>query len=126
MQPRPLAASTEKASRVPTNGAAITPVPETAGAPERNKKTVLRRDEDLPRIVAKTQAFECGKGQFRLHVLAGDRELVFKMERLDDIVVQGVKSLEWNCGPLKPQTVTVVYQPSGNAKFAGTVSELIF
>jgi Tfp pilus assembly protein PilF len=104
-----------------------TPPTQTATAPAASgTRTLLGRDEDLPRVVAKTKAFECRNGQFRLHVQAGERELIFKMDRLDHIVVRGIENLEWGCGPLKPQIVTVVYKDGDDPKFAGTVAELIF
>lgn len=88
--------------------------------------TVLKRSQGLPRISGKTKEFECSQGGFRLHLQVGARELVFGMGNLQDIVVRNVKDLQWRCGPLLSQEVTVVYEPADTAKLDGTVSELIF
>ena len=99
---------------------------EQGPAPMRPVPNSLKRDQGLPRVHGKLKLFECGQGAFRLRLQVGDREMVFAMNNLQDIVVRNVKDLKWSCGPLKPQDVTVVYQPSENSKLAGTVAELVF
>lgn len=99
---------------------------ENATSLEQRVPTRLQRDEGLPRVRAKTKAFECGHGTFRLRIQAGEREMVFAMNDLQNIVVRNVKELKWSCGPLPPQDVTVVYQHSTGSRLDGTVTELIF
>jgi tetratricopeptide (TPR) repeat protein len=90
--------------------------------------TTLRRSEGLPRVQGKTKAFECRQGAYRLHVQVGNREMIFAMPDLQDIVVRNTVSgtVDWSCGPLKPLEITVVYKPTANGTAAGSVSELIF
>ncbi|HSU61299.1 MAG TPA: hypothetical protein VLI55_18465 [Bryobacteraceae bacterium] len=99
---------------------------ETATSLEQRVPTTLQRDEGLPRVQGKTKAFECGHGTFRLRIQAGNREMVFAMKDLQSIMVRNVKELNWSCGLLPPQDLTVVYQPSADPKLDGTVAELIF
>jgi hypothetical protein len=90
--------------------------------------TTLRRSEGLPRVQGKTKAFECRQGGYRLHVQVGNREMIFAMPDLQDIVVRNTASgtVDWSCGPLKPLDITVVYKPTTNGTAVGSVSELIF
>ena len=52
--------------------------------------------------------------------------MVFAMNDPNSVIVRNIKDLEWSCGPLKREEVTVIYQPSANPKLAGTIAELIF
>jgi tetratricopeptide (TPR) repeat protein len=83
-------------------------------------------DADLPRVHGQTKAFECGHQTFRLHILVGQREMVFAMDDPKNIVVRNVQHLEWSCGPLKPQDVTVIYKADASSKVDGAVKELVF
>jgi tetratricopeptide (TPR) repeat protein len=91
-------------------------------------RPTLRRSEGLPRVQGKTKAFECRQGAYRLHVQVGNREMIFAMPDLKDIVVRNTASgtVDWSCGPLKPLEITVVYQPATIGTAVGSVSELIF
>ena len=95
-------------------------------APSGPAPVILKRSQGLPHVSGKAKAFECEKGSFRLRLQVGDREMLFGMVDLQDILVRNVKDLEWSCGPLSGQNITVVYQPSATAKLDGIVSELIF
>jgi tetratricopeptide (TPR) repeat protein len=99
---------------------------ENASRFEQRSPISLERDANLPRVKGKTKAFECGQGVFQLRIQAGDREMVFAMNDLQNIVVRNVKELTWTCGVLPPRELTVVYQPASGAKLDGTVVELIF
>ena len=87
---------------------------------------ILARSQGLPRAQGKTKALECGSGSYRLHLQAGSREMVFSMNKPDNIMVRNHDPLEWNCGPLQPLDITVIYQPETGSKVDGKVSELIF
>jgi len=89
-------------------------------------QTTLKRDVDLPHVEGRTKAFECGKGTYKLHVQVGNRELVFGMDHPQDVIIRGKSSLEWSCGPLDTQTLTVIFQPSRDSKLDGLVAELVF
>lgn len=81
---------------------------------------------DLPRVHGITKTFQCGPHTFRLHVQVGSREMVFAIDDPKDIVVRNVSELQWTCGPLKPQDVTVIYKPQSGSNVDGTVAELVF
>ncbi len=81
---------------------------------------------NLPHVAGITKNFECSNGAFRLRVQVGDSEMVFGMSDPKSIIVRGVKDLQWSCGPLNPQNITVFYKESADSKLAGTISELVF
>lgn len=90
-------------------------------------RSVLRAHSGLPEVHGITKAFQCGQHTFRLHVQVGQREMVFAMDDPKEIIVHNVTDLQWSCGPLKPQEVTVIYKASSsNSKVDGIVSELVF
>ncbi|HMF77341.1 MAG TPA: hypothetical protein VK604_16905 [Bryobacteraceae bacterium] len=105
-----------------------TAVAKTTSSNSDGERATLRRREDLPRVQGKTKAFECLHGAYRLHVQVGNREMIFAMPDLGDIVVRNTASgtVDWSCGPLKPLEITVVYKPAASGTAAGSVSELIF
>jgi hypothetical protein len=102
------------------------PPEDPASVPTGPIPTTLKRSKGLPRVLGKTKEFECRPGSFRLHLQVGAREMVFDVSDLQDIVVRNVKDLQWSCGPLSAQEVTVVYQATATAKLDGMISELIF
>ena len=93
---------------------------------EHSHPPILVRSQGLPHAKGKTKALECGSGTYRLHLQTGNREMVFSMDKPGDILVRNHDELEWNCGPLQPLDITVVYQPESGSKTNGKVSELIF
>jgi tetratricopeptide (TPR) repeat protein len=118
-----VAASPQPGNRTDTNQAERV---ESVATAEQRVPASLARDEGLPRMLGKTKAFECGHGTFRLHIQTANREVVFAMNDVQDIVVRNVKELKWSCGALPSRDVTVVYQPSSHENIEGTVAELIF
>jgi hypothetical protein len=106
----------------------------SAGASEPGPASEIRRsvpgrlaeNTSLPRVHGVTKAFQCGQHSFRLHLQVGSREMVFAIADPKDIVVRNVVELQWTCGPLKPQEVTVVYKPAPTADVDGAVAELVF
>ena len=93
---------------------------------ERGVPSLLKRDEGRSRVQGKTKLFECGHGWFRLHLEVADHEMVFEISNPQDIVVKNLKDLQWSCGPLTPQDVTVIYTPATSSKVDGAVEELVF
>lgn len=117
----------EQMRRLAPSPVAENAVPSTnAIVPQSPSPLTLARDQNLPRIEGKTKAFVCGKNTFRLHLQVGDREMVFAMDKPQDILVRNHDDLQWSCGPLEPLAVTVVYQPGTDPKVDGVVAELIF
>ena len=103
-----------------------TPFSNSATHLEHQVPSQIRTNNELPRVHGTTRSFLCGQHTFRLHVLVGQREMVFAIDDPKDIVVRNVTELQWNCGSLKPQEVTVVYKASTDSKVDGTVEELVF
>ena len=108
-----------------TQAAPIATRPEAEPAGEN--RPVIKRTANLPRVAGNTKSFECVRGgAYRLHLQAGDQEMVFAIPDPKQIVVRNTEGIEWNCGPLKPVPVTVVYKTGGSSAVAGVVAELIF
>jgi hypothetical protein len=66
--------------------------------------------------------------RYRLYVRVGQRDMVFDLDPKTVVVKNKANgALEWHCGALKPEPLTVVYDPSKkSAKTVGTIRELIF
>ncbi len=89
----------------------------------------VRRAEGLPRVQGFTKSFECAVKNPRLHVQVGAREMIFEIVDPKLVVVRNAQngSVEWSCGALREQPVTVVYSTSGRTgSIDGQVRELIF
>lgn len=101
-----------------------TSVVEERVAPERP------RDPSILAVRGTTKSFECGKGAFRLRVIANGRDMVFDLPPdPKDILVrtaQGSAVLEWHCGAMQAQNVEVLYRRVDGSKTDGVITELHF
>ena len=116
--------SREPIAKASTTAESERPVP--SASHDEGNRTPPVQHVNLPHVVGLTKNFECSSGTFRLRVQVGESEMVFGMTDPKEVIVRGVTDLQWNCGPLKPQSITVFYKPSDSSKLAGTVSELVF
>lgn len=106
----------------------------TAAISESTVETVPparpKRDPSILELHGTTKAFECSQAGFRLRVEAAGRDRVFDLPHdPKDILIQTAGrsvTLEWACGPMKPQDVTVLYRTTGGSKTEGTITELDF
>ena len=84
----------------------------------------------LPQVQGKTKSFECVHGgTYRLHLQVGTQEMVFAMpEDPRDVIVKNMKNgmTNFNCGPMPPRNITVVYKPAEDNKSTGVIAELVF
>lgn len=105
------------------------PAPKMAALPrELPQPAAMPRRPERPRVTGQAVALECRDSLLRLHIQAADKKLVFTIRDPKDIVVRNTKDgyVNFNCGPMKPVLVTVVFEADATGATAGLVRELDF
>ncbi|HEX4772940.1 MAG TPA: hypothetical protein VH351_19050 [Bryobacteraceae bacterium] len=88
---------------------------------------VLAGAVNLPRVHGQTKFFDCANGVHRLHMQVNDREMVFALPAdPGEVLVKNRSNVEFSCGTLKAESLTVVYKSSQDEKTDGTVAELVY
>ena len=78
------------------------------------------REDQFTRVEGMAQKLDCTGASARLHVLVGQKTMVFEIRDPNQVVIKhsGEVHHDFTCGPQKPFHVAIEYAPSSDAKTA--------